>query len=142
MWKLKYKKEDYSLFGLNKQRNFLKGGAEIKVNDDDELFEIMGALLENHACLKSAIFAISRIGVMYAAVMYARDEDFDDITDLSSIYEDDDDDEDEDSVEVVVDILATEFTIDWFAELDADFRLCCYSIIEEVENGIWKVLEC
>ena len=124
------KVQEFSLFepyGLNKFRNFLssptcdcgcggKGYLQLPTNKD--LFEFAADMLDEYGCLKSAVFAIDCSGKMWA-VLYIPEDEEDPFKLLSS----------------------HESYIDFFAECDAEFRLCCYALLIEREKGSWEIIE-
>lgn len=117
-WKIIYRQEDYKLFGLNCNRNFLDVDI-YEFEDEDELFDWTIEELQYHGCDCSCIFMVAQDGTMYASIAYYN----------------------EDEEEYIVDVVMHDFDLDWFSEVDAELRLCCYSVVVEIKQGIWKVLE-
>lgn len=113
----------FASHGLNRMRNFLQspkcedcGEPErVLVKDDKDLGELCSSLLFKHGCDRSAIFCIKQSGEMI--IFLKVDDEFDGIAMLSSK---------EPGV---------------FAGIDAEFRLCCYGLMIEAENGEWEICE-
>lgn len=105
-------------FGLNKHRNFLPLFYLSFKGDFEALCEAAIEIFESYECKESAIFAIDRKGDMY--VLVASDE-----------------------VEDAVDVLTplNEKTMDFFAQVDAEYRFCCYGLMVERATGLWEVIE-
>ena len=91
----------------------------IQLFDQDELFYFMGNALIEHMCPDGAIFAISYDDKMYVAYMNLSDEDEEPL-----------------KVEYI-----DEIDLEFFAEMDAEYRFCCYGLIIETSPGNWKIIE-
>lgn len=121
---IKFRIEKFSAYGLNAFRNFMSapdcdcGCGGIMLDDNDEVFGFMNAMLQEHDCECSAIFAIDYDGAMYAGVLEPECE--------------------EDSIHIMG---IPNTNMDFFADIDAEFRLCCYGLMIEIEPGVWKIVE-
>ncbi len=128
---------EFGMYGLNRYRNFMSPpgceGCENyetceHVSDScagdhlyiaktkDELLDMCAEFLKMHDCSESAIFVVYNNGSQM--VVYNLEE--------------------EDQVGVTEPI---EPDIHYFAEFDASMRLCCYSLLIEKEDGMWKVAQ-
>lgn len=125
------KVQEFSLFepyGLNKFRNFLSsptckcgcgGKSYIQLLTDEDLCDFAASVLEGNNCSESCVFAIDHIGKMWA-IVYMPEENEDEPFAIFSPHES---------------------YIDFFAECDAEFRLCCYALLIEREKGSWEIIE-
>ena len=112
---------NFILYGLNRFRNFIHSPADepmyVELQDEDEVKEFCTSALHANPCPDSAMFCVFNDGVMLAVIkIWDEDE--------RGQYE----------------YMAAR-DMHFFAEVDADFRLCCYGLICEVTPGCWKVME-
>ena len=110
-------RECFATYGLNKYRNFLAKDY-VELYDTEELASWMAEQIELHECPESAIFGIGLDLTMYVAITELNEDD-----------------------ELVIVVMSSPWNMDLFSEIDSEYRLCCYSLIEEISPGIWKVLE-
>ena len=108
--------ENFSSYGLNSERNFLKEAGECVIElDHEDLVDFMIELLQENGCPEGAVFAIDYDMNMYCAIV------------------------DEESEEILV--AKSEWNMDWFKQLDGELRFCCYALIEEIRKDAWKIFE-
>lgn len=119
--KIKFRAKCFEAYQLNKHRNFLEsprcdcgcGGKALLVAEDD-IHQIAAGFLEDHDCPNSAVFLLYDDDYMEAVVKT------------------------EDVIEVVT---AEKYDRQLFSIIDAEFRLCCYSLMMETEDGLWEIIE-
>ncbi len=111
----------FEAYGLNKYRNFLCGKT-ITLDENKELFDFMCAVISDHSCPESAVFAIDYYDGMWAGIAKVN---------LNGDVSDDE-----------IELFGRkDFDVEWFAQLDADYRFCCYALIIETAPGVWKIVE-
>lgn len=115
----------YPMYGLNKYRSFLeapkcecgcKSPMHILLKTEEDVDEFCYAMLTEHDCPNSAIFSVFS------------DETF------MSIWRYYDEDEDTDRFYKV-----KSDDPHMFAEIDGEFRFCCYNLIVEDRPGEWMI---
>ena len=110
----------YILYGLNRYKNFLdEVGAEneiVKLADEQDVKEFCADMLHMYPCEKSAIFCVFKDGVMLAVIKI--DDDGGDSGRYKFIASKD---------------------MHFFEKIDAEYRLCCYSLLCEEEHGVWRI---
>ena len=118
---------NFAAYGLNRRRNFMTspkcgcgGKAVVCLDDIEEVKEFCKDMLMEHGCPEAAIFCVFKNGT-YAAVVKQPD----DLEEGQSV------------------LLAIKPTKDreLFSDVDAEFRLCCYGMITEVNPGEWNIEE-
>ena len=121
----------FAAYGLNHKRNFLKapkcecgGKADLCFENEDEVKDFCVSTLQEHNCMEAAVFCAFHDG-RYMAVVKQPEfaEDLDDIEKYVYVY------------------IKPSRHKDMFADVDSEFRLCCYSLITEIENGLWRIEE-
>lgn len=130
---LKIYTDQYIFYGLNRYRQFLsipscnecgeRPRIVTKTKEDLESFSV--EVLKGHDCFSCALFYVFLDGTYGAFFKIVNNEEYDE-------------DEDEDTIEFAL-CKVTNSDRHLFAELDAEFRLCCYSLLVEVEDGVYEV---
>lgn len=110
----------FATYGLNKQRNFMRPpkGEESRIclEDADEVYELCAELLAENGCDNSAIFLLFNDGLQRVVLCQEKEENY----------------------EVLV--IGGKGN-DFFGAIDAEFRLCCYGLMIEVEPGQWEICD-
>lgn len=117
---LKFRAMCFEAYGLNKYRNFLNKNT-LKFDNDEDLYNFMCSVIAEHECPESAVFAIDFYGGMWAGIAKVDDGIIDD--------------------EEIHLIGRKDLNPEWFAQLDAEYRFCCYSLLIETKPGIWKIID-
>ena len=110
----------YPLYGLNRYRRFMKAPVkngkpmEIVLEGKEEVQEFCTEVLKKYDCPESGIFAVFKDGLMMALWKITEGDDM-------AIVEAEGDD------------------IHLFAEIDGEFRLCCYNLMIEGEDNKWII---
>ena len=117
---------NFAAYGLNRKRNFLKApvcdckeDAYLYLAELDDVKDWCIEVLSTYGCDEVAVFCVFKDGRYTAFVKQP------DVEDEGLIY---------------IHVKPTK-AHDMFASLDAEFRLCCYGMITELEDGIWRVEE-
>lgn len=108
---------NFILYGLNRERNFLQGkvGIPLLLESKSEVEDFCATLLHTYQCPESGMFAVFQDGTYWA---------------IAKCF-------DEDGREKYV--IAEDNDMHFFSEFDADMRLCCYGMICEIKEGWWKI---
>lgn len=115
----------YPMYGLNKYRSFLEApkcdcgcgnSCHILLKDEEDVEDFCCAMLLEHECPDSAIFAVFKNGKHMA------------------VFKEYDDDE-----EVMTILKGESYEPHFFAELDGEMRFCCYNLIVEEKPGKWMI---
>lgn len=138
--KANFRAKCFEAYGLNNFRNFLfapececgcGAKAQLILENPEDIFGFSYATLSEYDCECCAIFAYDFDGNMYAIV---KDE-----TDIEEVY---DYDQEYDPDECPIKFLGIDETdMEFFKEIDATFRLCCYGLIIQNANGNWDIIE-
>ena len=109
--------EDYATYGLNRKRSMFQDVSQevVEFDDVEELYMFAQLILEEHGCPESAIFMIHYDNSMTSAIVNIE--------------------------ECTIDVFGIEdIDLDYFAEVDAAYRLCCYGLMIEMLPGSWKLI--
>lgn len=108
---------NYIIYGLNRERNFINSkvaGTIFPLETKSDVVDFCASTLHMCECDKPGMFAVFKNGTFLAMAKHVDEDDYEQFV----IAEDDD--------------------MHFFAEFDADYRLCCYSLIYEIRNGEWR----
>ena len=124
----------YIMYGLNRNRKFLsKTRKTILLPDLDTMQEYTAKVLSNMSC-DCALFFI-HLDETYSAYFKV-------IMDSEFVDEDIDDLDDEDcQMKITYALCRTDRKDDthMFSELDGEYRFHCYSLLQEIEEGLYEV---
>lgn len=123
--------DQYIMHGLNRHRSFkCTPGPRVRLDTEEKLQKYAVRNLKKTDC-QSAVF-VQYIDETYSAYIkiYHADDD------RGPMFEDEDGD-----LVFTFAICSLPRVADShvFAQIDGDFRLCCYSLLLEVEDGIYEV---
>lgn len=109
---------NYILYGLNRERNFLKPSVAKKIlplESKSDVYDFCASTLHQCDCEKSGMFAVFLDGTYMAMAKEVNEDGFENF------------------------ITAEDDDMHFFSEFDADFRLCCYSLIYQISNNQWRI---
>lgn len=111
----------FATYGLNRHRSFLQRPksedlAYIATENKDDLGELCASLLFEHDCPESAIFCVCRDGSFITALKL--------------------DEETPGKISIIESRDPYSFSY-----IDAEYRLCCYGLMIEVDDNKWEVCE-
>lgn len=142
---IKFRVETFGAYGLNKYRNFLvapecdcgcgSDDVSLMLKNRKDMFNFMADMLLEHGCLNGALFAIGYDDHMYAAIV--NENAFMDEEEIEDGYEEELEDEEDPIIFLGFDGI----NMDFFAEIDSEFRCCCYGLIIETAPGKWKIIK-
>ena len=153
---IKFRVENFASYGLNKYRNFLGApecgseGTRLMLKNQNDMFDFMVAMLVEHGCLSGALFAVSYDDHMYAAVMNenafvpTQEEMLEYVEESGQVITEEELEEfpdEEDLPDPVILLGIDEIDMDFFGEIDAEFRCCCYGLMIETAPGKWKIIK-
>lgn len=143
--KYKFRPFDYRPYGLNPKRACFENNKIYILSSPEELDEFATESLMDIDCNAAALFVYTINGDMIAYVKTLHrlcDEDIElDEEDLEEIEDLDVDDEDELlAIDIEKFICTEKDDIDFFAEIDDEFRLCCYSLMIQQIDGDWRMI--
>ncbi len=121
--------DSYIMYGLNRRRSFLRvsscegcgGKQKVMLESDEELLEFSTETLKTRDCMASALFYVMKDGTYKTVFRVVCDED-----------------EEEDLVEFAIGTVRSS-DMHMFAELDGEFKFCCYSLLIETDDGEFEV---
>lgn len=121
----KFHIDHFATYGLNKLRNFLSPPrcpdcgepGTLCFENEQDVYEFCTDLLVEHGCDSSAIFLLFADGSQRVALYMPEDEE-----------------------DAVVSVIGSSDHY-FFAEVDAECRLCCYGMMIEVEPGHWEICD-
>lgn len=119
----------YIQYGLNHKRSFLrlpKGNNDRKIYlpTEEDITEFSSEALRGHDCECCALFYVFKDGTYGAYFKTIKD---------AEVVSDD-------SLKFTYSInSARKKDTHLFAELDGDFRFCCYSLLLEIDDGLFEV---
>ena len=111
----------YPMYGLNKNRSFLEvpvcecgcgNPMHLVLKTKKDVEEFCCAMLEDHGCPESAIFAVFKNGKHMAIFRTCDEEKF---------------------------LKGESSDPQFFAKLDGEARFCCYNLIIEEKPGLWMI---
>ena len=115
----------YPMYGLNHNRSFMTAPkcecgcgqpAWLILKEHEDVAEFCVSVLSEHECPESAVFAVFNDGHYEAFVKHWDEED-------ENFH--------------VLDVSSDDMHM--FADIDGEFRLCCYNLITEHEDGQWMI---
>lgn len=110
---------NFITFGLNRHRNFLNAphNEGIDLFTDEDVQDFCCTILANYDCPESAVFVVFQDG-RFEAFWKTFDEEG----------------------ELCIARCESK-NMHMFSEIDGEIRFCCYGLIIEQPNGMWKIQE-